>query len=137
MGFLEEVNQIKQYTISNDVESLFATYTLSYNTEKTELTLTVTDAEGVTTGHFVLYYEEDGLLAGVESYTADDTLNWDYNYSYDELKNRVSEVKLIELDDIEVPEVINSFDIESLLGDLSRYMPGYYDDLKRAVNELM
>lgn len=77
-------------------------------------------SDDTSNGYFELAYDTDGNIASFASYNASNVLQWKYEYGYDDLMNQISQVK-INADDL--PEVVNTFDIETMFLELKRYLP--------------
>ena len=115
---------IKQY---DGDSSYIAYYTFTYSIDNNELTIDVMDPKGNEdpaddsfNGKFILSYDVNDNAAEFASYDKYDNSVWNYQYGYDDLQNRISETRL-NADDI--PEVVYSFDIESIFEDLRRFLP--------------
>jgi hypothetical protein len=115
---------IKHYDGDN---TYIAYYTFTYSIIDSELTIDVMDPKGNDNpaddsynGKFILSYDTNDNVAGFASYDKFNNPVWNYKYGYDDLQNRISETRL-DVDD--VPEVVYTFDVESLFEDLRRFLP--------------
>lgn len=104
-------------------DQLISTYVFNYNNSSKQLTIDVKDSEDVSNGKFVLGYNEKDLITSFASYSKDGKQIWDYNYSYDDLKNKISENKYNQEDLPEPPTEISGIDIETLLIDIKNFIP--------------
>lgn len=102
---------------------LISTYVFNYDNTTKKLTINVKDSEDVSNGKFVLGYNENDLINSFSSYSKEGKQIWDYSYSYDELKNKISENKYNKDDLPELPTEISGVDIETLLIDIKNFIP--------------
>lgn len=112
---------ISKITHYNGDNTLIGTYNFSYDDPSKSLTISVLDAQGSNNGKFILQYNADENLTRFASYSKDNEKLWDYRYTYDSTyKKRISETNLNKDD---VPEVVSSFNIETLFEDIKIFMP--------------
>ncbi len=116
-NFSSSISTITHY---DGDDKLVGTYVFTYDSEDNQITIDTLDPDGIDTGEIVILFNDDGNTTSLKSYSACGEKVWDYSYSYDEYQNRVSELNFNEDD---VPEVISSFDIETLFDDIKRYLP--------------
>lgn len=99
--------------------TLIESFVFDYNDVDT-ITVTVNNALGDPNGSYQLTYDENDNVTSLSSYNSDKNQLWKYNYSYDDLNNRIAEMRL---DENDIPEVAFSFDIETIFEDLKRFLP--------------
>ncbi len=119
-----------QLTINhyNGDDVLIEYFVFGYNVTDDEVTITVMNpndtplntGDDTANGSYVIYYNADSTTAGVASFDRSGVQIWNYDYSYNDAMKRISEIKL---DKDDIPEVINTFDINSFLEDVRRFMP--------------
>ena len=99
---------------------LIESFVFDYNDSNTTITITVNDSLGVPNGSFQIVYDVNDNVTSLSSYNSAANQLWKYSYSYDDLNNRIAETKY---DESDLPEVISSFDVETIFEDLKRFLP--------------
>lgn len=113
----EYISIIKHYDGDN---TYLGSYNFSYDLALNKLTIAVKDSTDLANGEIVLQYDVNGHTSGLTSYSPTNEQIWDYSYSYDSFGNRVSETYE---NSNGVPQVVNTFDIETIFEDIKRYLP--------------
>ena len=104
-GFTGQVYSIEQYSAD---AALVGTFSFEYDDENSQVRIDATRAPdtegvaGVSNGHFLLGYDEDGQAVSFESFTPEGEREWYYTYGYADVLGqavRISEEKYDEFAD--------------------------------------
>ena len=134
-------------TERNGDGDIISDYAFAYDASAKMLTMTVSGPDAVITGRYTVYYDADGLSAGIVCYSSTDggqsyDALWDYSYGYNDAKQRVNEFKEdleglyddmgaqdiagLSIGDFDgIPAINESYgiDMETLFEDIRNYIP--------------
>lgn len=143
------IHSVLDITESNGDGEVIARYTFSYDDIEETLEIAVTSNDRTITGCYRIYYNSEGLSAGIVCYSSSDNgvtydAEWSYRYSYNDAHRRISEFKedldglfeninsqdidSLSIDDMEGVPFINEaygIDVETLFEDIRNYLPFY------------